>query len=146
MSAIFQLLNLVILPFWLLAILAPGWSWTLRILRSPWITAPTAAIYAVMILPHLREVLGALLGPMELSAIAAGMGTEAGATLVWAHLVTFDLFVGRWIYLDARERGVSAWLSSPVLAAVLLVGPLGWLVYLAVRSSTRSIERRNQGV
>jgi hypothetical protein len=134
MSALFQLTNLVVLPFWLLAIAAPGWSWTLRIFRSPWIALPPALIYAGLIVPRLPEVLALLLGPLELPQIAAGLGTEEGATAVWAHLVTFDLFVGRWIYLDARERRIGAWLSSPLLAMVLLVGPLGWLAYLGLRA------------
>ncbi len=135
MNAVFAAASLVVLPFWVLAIAAPGWSWTERILRSPWIAAPPAALYAALILPRLREVFGLLLAPggPQLADVAAGFATPEGAALVWLHLVAFDLLAGRWVYLDARERGVPWWISSPVLALVFLVGPLGWLLHLALR-------------
>jgi hypothetical protein len=50
------------------------------------------------------------------------------------HFLAFDLFVGRWVYLDARERGLSPWLVSPVLVLVLMVGPLGLATYLGLRA------------
>ncbi|MFQ3592420.1 MAG: abscisic acid-deficient protein Aba4 family protein, partial [Gemmataceae bacterium] len=52
--------------------------------------------------------------------------------------LTFDLFVGRWIYLDSRERGVSVWLTGPCLFLTLMFGPLGLLGYLGVRQSVGS--------
>ena len=61
------------------------------------------------------------------------LGTPEGATVAWVHFLAFDLFVGRWVYLDARARGVSPWATSPLLFATLMVGPVGLLGYLAVR-------------
>jgi hypothetical protein len=143
MSFWFQAGNWVVLPFWALAILAPGWRWTARVLGSPWIAAPAALLYAGLLLPQLPAVLPLLLNPAgpQLSDIAAGLGTPAGATVAWIHLLAFDLFTGRWIYLDARSRGVAWWLSSPALALTFLFGPFGLLTYLGLRSlaSTRSI-------
>ena len=49
------------------------------------------------------------------------------------HFLAFDLFVGRWAYLDSRQRGITAWLVSPILLLILMVGPLGLLLYLIVR-------------
>jgi hypothetical protein len=49
------------------------------------------------------------------------------------HFLAFDLFVGRWAYLDSRQRGTSAWIVSPILFLILMVGPLGLLLYLFVR-------------
>jgi hypothetical protein len=46
--------------------------------------------------------------------------------------------------LDSRERGLSAWLMAPVLFPVLMVGPLGLLVYLVLRGLT--MRRRGAGV
>jgi hypothetical protein len=51
----------------------------------------------------------------------------------WAHLLAFDLFAGRWIYLDGGERGLNPWLLAPVLVLTLLFGPLGLAAYLALR-------------
>ena len=62
------------------------------------------------------------------------LGTPAGATVGWVHFLAFDLFVGRWVYLDSRARGISAWLVSPILFVVLMFGPLGFLIYVAARA------------
>jgi hypothetical protein len=75
---------------------------------------------------------GSLLNP-TLAGIAALLGTPAGATVGWVHFLAFDLFVGRWAYLDSRERKISAWLVSPTLFFILMTGPLGLLLYLTVR-------------
>ena len=131
-EVLFSLSNVLVLPFWLLMILAPRWRWTQRLIASPWIAAAPAVLYAVLVVPQLPTLLISLANP-QLGAIAALLGTPAGATIAWAHFLTFDLFVGRWVYLDSRERGYSAWLISPVLAFVFMLGPLGFLLYLLLR-------------
>lgn len=129
---IFQLSNLLVMPFWALMIVLPFWRWTQRIIRSPWIAAPAALLYAALVLPQIGGLLAELANP-QLAQIAALLGTPAGATIGWVHFLAFDLFVGRWIYLDSRERQLSAWLVSPILFFVLMFGPLGLLLYLLVR-------------
>jgi hypothetical protein len=132
MQRVFELSSLLVAPFWLLMILAPRWRVTERIQRSlVGVLAPTA-LYAVLVLPRLPELLPVVARP-ELGAVAALLGTPAGTTIAWAHFLAFDLFVGRFIYLDARARGLSAWLVSPLLVLTLLLGPLGLLTYLVVR-------------
>jgi hypothetical protein len=130
---LFQLSNLLVMPFWLLMILLPFWSWTKRIVSSPWIAAPAAVLYASLVLPQIGGLLAELANP-QLASIAALLGSPAGATIGWVHFLAFDLFVGRWVYLDSRERGLTAWLVSPILLVVLMFGPLGLLFYLVVRA------------
>ncbi|HNP74547.1 MAG TPA: ABA4-like family protein, partial [Kouleothrix sp.] len=111
----------------------PRWRATERIMRSPLVSAAPALLYLVLVLPRLAELLPALANP-TLAGVAALLGTPAGATIAWAHFLAFDLFVGRWAYLDSRERGVSAWIMAPVLLCVLMLGPVGFLLYLAARA------------
>jgi hypothetical protein len=132
METIFSLSNLLVMPFWLLMIALPHWRWTCRVVASPLICAGPAALYLLLALPRLGELLAAV-GSPTLPGIAAALGTPALATLAWAHFLAFDLFVGRWAYLDSRERGVSAWLMAPVLFFTLMLGPIGFLLYLGVR-------------
>lgn len=132
MEAIFSLSSLLVMPFWALMILLPHWRWTRRILRSPLVILPPALLYGALVLPRLAEVFPAVSSP-TLAGIAALLGTPAGATIAWAHFLAFDLFVGRWIYLDGRERGISAFLMAPVLFITLMLGPLGFLLYLVLR-------------
>jgi hypothetical protein len=147
MASIFRLSNLLVLPFWALMILLPRWRWTTRILQSPLVSAAPAFLYAALVLPRLVEIWPAVTRP-ALSGIAVLLGSPAGATIAWVHFLAFDLLVGRWIYLDSRERRVSAWIMAPVLFLTLMLGPAGFLLYLVVRSvaalSTASVKETLQ--
>ena len=136
MATVFALSNLLVLPFWLLMIVLPHWRWTRRLLASPLVVVPPALLYAGLILPQLGAALPALMNP-RLAGIAGLLATPGGAAAAWAHFLTFDLFVGRWVYLDSRERGLSALLMAPVLFLVLMLGPLGLLAYLGLLSLLR---------
>jgi len=128
----FQIVNLLALPFWALMILAPTWrvtAWLMGTLIAP---ALFAIIYVSMVLPGLADVLPLLANP-KLDAIAALLGDRRATVIAWVHFLAFDLFVGRWEYLDARERGLSHWLLAPCLFLTLLLGPLGLLAYLGAR-------------
>lgn len=137
MATVFSASFLLVLPFWLLMIFLPTWRFTERALRSPWVAAPAALLYAVLVLPRLPEVLGAVASP-ELAGVSALLGTPAGATVGWVHFLAFDLFVGRFAYLESRERGLSPFVMAPVLFAILMLGPVGFLVYLALRQTLGS--------
>lgn len=137
MATLFDASFLLVAPFWLLMIVLPGWGVTRRVIGSPWIAAPAAALYLALVLPGLPGVLGAVASP-SLGAIAPMLGTPAGATVAWVHFLAFDLFVGRWVYLDARGRGITPWLTSPLLFLTLMLGPAGLLGHLLVRGRFRA--------
>ena len=129
---LFGLSSLLVLPFWGLMILVPGWRWTERIIASPLVVVPTALLYALLVLPESGAILAMVLNP-DLQTVAAFLATEVGATIAWVRFLAFDLFVGRWAYLDARSRKLSPLLMAPILFATLMMGPIGLLLYFAVR-------------
>ena len=133
MDTIFSLSSLLVMPFWLLMIALPHWRWTRRVMQSPLVCAAPAALYLALALPRLLPLLALVASP-TLQGIAAALGSPFGATLAWAHFLAFDLFVGRWAYLDSRERAISAWAMAPTLFLVLMLGPIGFLLYLGVRA------------
>jgi hypothetical protein len=132
MELVFRLSNVLVLPFWAVMILLPRWQWTARILRSSTGSVVPAALYAALVLPRLGEIWPAVSRP-TLNGVLTLLGSPAGATIAWVHFLAFDLFVGRWIYLDSQERRISPWLMAPVLFLTLMLGPAGFLVYLIVR-------------
>lgn len=143
-ETLYALGNLVILPFWGLMILLPGWRWTQRIIASPWIAAPPALLYAALLLSLVSgqgrdvQLNAPSLAAFSTAAGLAGLLNAPGAAAtVWLHLLALDLFAGRWAYLDSRERGLSPWLMAPVLFFILMAGPLGLLIYLGVRTVIR---------
>ena len=138
MGQLFSLGNLLILPFWALMIAFPHWRWTRRIIASPLVAVLPALLYAAVVLPRVGEILPAVASP-ALPDVSRLLGTPEGATAAWMHFLAFDLFVGRWAYLDSRERGMNAWLMAPVLFLILMLGPIGFMLYLAIRAlATRS--------
>lgn len=123
-------------PFWALMIVAPGWRWTRRIVGSPLIVLAPLVAYLFAVVPILPEFAAEMLSP-SFDGVREIVGSADGTALVWAHLIAFDLFVGRWMYLDSRERGVPALLMAPVLVLTILLSPFGLVAYLALRARWR---------
>ncbi len=139
MTLLFRLSNLLVMPFWALMILLPRWRWTERILRSPFVSAAPALLYAAMVLPRLGTIWPAIARP-TIGGVATLLGSPEGATIAWVHFLAFDLFVGRWIFLDSQERRLSPLLMAPVLFLTLMLGPFGFLIYLVLRALAISRE------
>lgn len=133
MDIVFRFSSFLVLPFWAVMILLPGWRWTERLMRSPLVSLAPAALYTTLVFPRLGEIWPAVARP-TLNGIAPLLGSPAGATIAWVHFLAFDLLVGRWIYLDSRERHVSGWFIAPLLFLTLMLGPAGFLLYLGLRS------------
>ncbi|OJF13434.1 ABA4-like family protein [Couchioplanes caeruleus] len=144
-AVLFSLTFALAAPFWALMILLPGWSWTRRIVASPLIVLPVVVVYAILVLPALGEVLPAVAAP-ALDGIRTLLGTADGAAAAWAHMIAFDLFAGRWAWLDGTRRGVPSWLLSPLLVLTILLGPLGLGGYLLVRTRYRMAEDAPEGL
>jgi hypothetical protein len=138
-TLLFRLSNLLVLPFWALMILLPRWRWTGRIMRSPFVSAAPAVLYAALVLPRLGTIWPAIARP-TLAGVATLLGSPEGATIAWFHFLAFDLFIGRWIYLDSQERRLSALLTAPLLFLTLMLGPFGFLIFLAIRAIATSHE------
>lgn len=132
-ETIFSLSSLPVIPLWLLMIVAPRWTVTKRIMTSPLSILAPALIYSALVLPSIVSILPSVMNP-TLDGIMMLLATPAGATIAWVHFLAFDLFVGRWAYLDSRERGLSAWVMAPVLFFVLMLGPFGFVLYLIVQA------------
>jgi hypothetical protein len=144
-DALFQFVTLLPLPFWFLMIALPHWRGTQRVMHGRLAVMPLLAAYAVLVVPQLPDVLLLFLrpGPLRLADLAGLLGRPEVALVAWIHLLAFDLFVGRWAYRDSRERGVGAWLMAAVLLLTLLLGPLGLLLYLLLRTQFR-LEHANR--
>jgi len=128
MPLLFSIMNSCVLPVWALMIFAPRGRVTARILSSPLIVLVPIAVYAVLVLPAWREVLPVVVQP-ELGPVAQLLGSANGATIAWAHFLAFDLWVGRFIVLDARTRALPTAVLSGILVLTLLLGPLGLAAY-----------------
>jgi len=130
-DVVFLVCNYAVLPAWLLLAVAPGWVGTQRVVHAIWIPSLLGLVYLTIFLtsPSLPEGggFGSLAGVMIL--FTSPHGVLAG----WVHYLVFDLFVGAWEVRDARRRGVPQLPLLPCLVFTLLLGPIGLLLYLALR-------------
>ncbi|HET6417269.1 MAG TPA: ABA4-like family protein [Polyangiales bacterium] len=145
LEMLLQAANYAVIPFWLLLILAPRWSWTERLVHSPIVLLLLTPIYAYMLFGYGPAPEG--MSFSSLYGIMVGFSAPHVAVAGWIHYLIFDLFVGAWEARDARRRGVPHLLLVPCLLATLLIGPVGLLLYVLVRFfSKRLLEFDEAGV
>jgi hypothetical protein len=129
-ASVFQVVNVLPLPVWLLWMAAPSSQLSRTVARSLWPMGVLAGLYLLFLAIALSTGgfdpagYGSLAGVMQL--FDGEWATVAG----WTHYLCFDLFVARWIMNDAPDAGY--WLT-PILFLTLMFGPVGLLCYLAVR-------------
>jgi len=131
LETLFKVANYSVLPFWLLLIFAPRWSWTRRLTHGPVVLLLLTPIYAYMLFGYGTAPEGMDLG--SLYGVMVGFSAPQIVVAGWIHYLIFDLFVGAWESRDAQRRGVPHLLVIPCLLMTLMVGPIGLLFYVLVR-------------
>lgn len=130
---VFQFCSTIVLPAWLLLMIAPGWKWTSRVVVSITVTI-LGLCYLYYIAGALKmedlESFSSLQGIMDLfnspEAVLAG----------WIHYLAFDLMVGWFIAFDSQRKGINRFLIIPCLLFSFMMGPVGLLLYLLLRMIT----------
>lgn len=130
---VFSLANAAVLPAWLLLALAPRWVVTRRLVRNGLWPLLLAATYAALILSHYLGPHGAEGGFGSLAQVRALFVNPWALTAGWVHYLCFDLAVGIWEVQDAERRGLPRLILLPALLLTFLVGPVGLLLYAALR-------------
>jgi Domain of unknown function (DUF4281) len=73
-----------------------------------------------------------------LAGVQALFDTKGGATIGWIHYLAFDLFVGIWVARNADLHRYLRIVQIPVLFFVFMAGPLGLVLYLALRLTCKA--------
>ena len=117
-------------PVWLAMILAPR----ARITR--WLVARVSALFVALGLTYDALLASGVVQRGEMidfsdpDAVRKALSNPDLFLAGWTHYIAFDLFVGRWIWEDALERGRSARLA---LLLTWLAGPAGLSLHLIQR-------------
>ena len=65
----------------------------------------------------------------------------------WIHYLCFDLFIGAWEVRDAQSNGIPHLVVIPCLIMTFLLGPIGLLFYMAIRTAKlRSVSLSRRGL
>ena len=142
-STLFTLSNAWIIPFWALLIFAPNSKVTTSIFETVRFNPMhiLAVIYGVLVSQTVifsPQSLAVLAQP-TLEGVQQLLGSPSGAAAGWIHYLCFDLYVGTQVWKAARARKHRFLWVSPVLFLVLMLGPLGWLIFeVSSRFSSRT--------
>lgn len=137
-DTLFDLTSPLALTGWvLLAVspLAPRWLLPAGGVVIPLVLCAAYALAAALWLP------GAQGGFDTLDNVALLFTDRGAVTTGWIHYLAFDLLVGGWITRDARTSGVPHLAILPCLFLTLMLGPVGLLAYLILRTTLRLIRK-----
>ena len=137
-DAIFGAANMLALIMWAGLILLPRWPALLSAvlyLGVGLLCLAYAALLIAIVSGGIDPVGGQAPGVdfTSIEGIRTIFASDGGVTVGWIHYLAFDLFVGLWIARDADAKRFSRLVQAPVLLATFLAGPLGLLVWLAIR-------------
>lgn len=136
-ETLYSTINLAVMPAWLLLALLPKATVTKRLVHSGMYPLIFGLLYLVLWVRALVFGESAEGGGFStLETVMTAFSHPNVALMGWAHYLVFDLFVGAWIGRDAARRGVNHFMVIPCLVFTFLAGPIGLLLYLALRQIT----------
>ena len=109
-----------------------------------------AHLAAGIILPAALSIGYLLLIATHLHGAEGGFGSLADVAKLfqkpelllagWIHYLAFDLFIGAWELRDSQRHGIPHLVLIPCLLMTFMLGPIGLLFYLAIRTAkTRAL-------
>ena len=126
----FLLSTLWIGPFWVAMLLNPFTEKTKNLLDGYLFFLGPIFFWIIALLFSGSSSFSLELGTDQnfIDSLAGLLGTKAGMTATWAHMVAGDIFATRWIWKKAIQTNASKWLRvSSIFFGVMLM-PVGVLL------------------
>lgn len=130
LETIFSIVNIWVLPGWLLLVFARSWKYTPRLIYYL-IIIVLAVTYAWMFLSDISSF-----DPeagSSLSNLTNTFSDERVVLIGWIHYLAFDMLAGLIITMDGRRIGIHPGLMFIPLFFTLMAGPFGLLIYTVIR-------------
>tara|TARA_B110000438_G_C15756474_1_gene625349 strand:+ start:22 stop:495 length:474 start_codon:yes stop_codon:yes gene_type:complete len=128
--------NIVLIPFWLLLIIAPNSNFTQFFINS--IILPllisSAYIFVVRQMLLLDESIFDIFNLyLSLDSLYSVFATESFLLIFWLHFLSINLFLGSWISRDAIKYNISRGIVFIPLVLIYFAGPIGLVLYWIIR-------------
>jgi hypothetical protein len=133
---LFDVVQWIALPGWLLLAVLPRWRWT-QTIAAGLLPAVLACCYIALFAQYFRQVPEGFGAFGSLAGVKAALSIDGMLLAGWIHYLAFDLFVGCWEVRDAQRIGLSHLLVLPCLVLTLMMGPVGLLLYLVLRAAIK---------
>ncbi|MEM9078813.1 MAG: ABA4-like family protein [Bacteroidota bacterium] len=131
-AEIFSIANTMAMPMWLLLIILPKWKVTRFLIDYKVIPLVLSLFYAFYIFLHIQSGAGLDFG--SLSSVMSLFTVEEAVMAGWVHYLAFDLLVGMWMVNQNRNLGIHQLLMAPCLFATFMLGPVGFLLFMLIRT------------
>ena len=128
--------NFGILPFWIMLIIIPNSKVTRVLINSVILPLILSVTYvyvihqAILLDEPLFDIFKLYLSLDNLYTVFA---TESFLLVFWLHFLTLNLFLGSWVSRDGVKHNMSRGLVSFPLILIYFTGPLGLVLYWAIR-------------
>ncbi len=126
----YAIINSSSAPVWLAMIVAPRAPLTRRLVSSsaPLLASLGVTYGSLLSAGIVRE--RKLIDYRDPEAVIGALSSPETFLAAWTHYIAFDLFVGRWIWLDGLDRRIA---TRWALLMTWLFGPVGLTLHLATR-------------
>lgn len=133
----FGLSNSLALAGWAILFLAPRRDWLLA-LAGIAIPAALALAYSLIMLRHFAEAGG---GFGSVAAVRTLFQSDPVLVAGWQHYLAYDLCLGAFLVQRLHRAGIGRVLQWPVLGLAFMLGPMGFLLGLALEGATHALRR-----
>lgn len=140
LETLFSIAGAMAMVGWLGLIFLPGQKFVVEVLARIIIPVAIGLLYGYLMLSNIGSA-PAEGGFGSLAAVKALFTIDGLLLAGWIHYLAFDLFVGSWEVSDARREGVHHLLVIPCLLLTFMAGPVGLVLYCAIRYGRRALNR-----
>jgi hypothetical protein len=129
---------------WILMIFLPKWKVTYMIAKWAVFPLTLSVAYLVGIAYYIaNHGLSFTNGFGSYEGVLQLLTVPDLAIIAWLHILAFDQLVGRMIYMENMEhRKVHLILQSLCLYLTLMVGPIGYLLYIVLKKKRQGNDAR----
>lgn len=116
-------------PFWIAMLINPDKEKTKNLLSGPWFFIGPIVLWFLIMCYNPQGLIDLFSGSSEstgfIEGLAASIGTKAGITATWAHMVAGDIFVTRWIWKKCLETNSPLWIARLSIFFGVMLMPVG---------------------
>lgn len=131
LEQVFSIVNSTAFFSWIFLFVFFKKKWVFQVIFS--------GVFVGMALTYLFFIVQGLGGDSQggfdsLANVKALFSSDEAVLAGWIHYLVFDLFVGMWIAQDGNKREINRWILLPCMLGTFMLGPVGLLLYIIVRS------------
>ena len=137
----FWISSLLILPLWSLMWFMPKHAITKKYVGDiRWSILPLLIPYTLLAVPNAPDILLTFMTQMPTPELVVELSEdETVIALAWLHMLAFDLFVGRYVWLRMLAADRPMYVSTPILVLCTMMSPLGFLLGLLATWQQRDL-------